>query len=408
MTATLTAPAIGTWSIGAPRLLAGLDRELDLPAHRAVHGQRPEPDLAALLHLLDASRLTGRGGAGFPLATKLRSLRGNSREVYVNGSESEPASCKDRVLLRHSPHLVLDGAAIVADAIGARRVQVAVHDGPTAAIVRRAAEQRRGTERTVVRVTQTRAGFVGGEARAVLRGLAGGPQRPPGRPVLPTDRGVLLSNVETFAQVAVLARMGARRFAESGTNAEPGTMLVSLGGAVRRPGVVELPIGTPLGILLDAAGAEPVQAVVVGGYHGSWLAPDPSIPLSRAGLQAAGGTLGAGVVLAVGSDSCALGELVRVAGWLAAQSAGQCGPCRFGLPALAHDLRALLAGDGDALPHAYRHAQLVAGRGACRHPDGATRFVLSGLGLLGNEIDAHLAGGCGRPVRGLLPIGPTS
>jgi NADH:ubiquinone oxidoreductase subunit F (NADH-binding) len=324
----------------------------------------------------------------------------------VNGSESEPASHKDRTLLRLAPHLVLDGAVIVAEAIGARRVEVAVHDPAAQLALEQAGSERAGTGSVPVRVTRTRGGFVAGEARAVLRGLAGQPQLPPGRREPPTAHGVLLANAETFAQVAVLTRLGAQRFADSGTAAEPGTTLITVDGAVARPGVVELPLGTPLGILLGAAGAAPLQAVITGGYHGSWLPADPALRLSRTDLAAVGGRFGAGVVLAVGQDTCALGELARVAGWLAGESAGQCGPCRFGLPALANDVRALLAGDARALPGVTRHAQVVTGRGACSHPDGVAAFVTSGLRLLHGEVTAHLSGGgCGRPTLGLLPLG---
>jgi NADH:ubiquinone oxidoreductase subunit F (NADH-binding) len=96
---------------------------------------------------------------------------------------------------------------------------------------------------------------------------------------------------------------------------------------------------------------------------------------------------------------------LAVTDWLAAESAKQCGPCVFGLPALARDVRAIWSGDRNGLARGLRHADLVDGRGACRHPDGAARFVRSGLTALSDDIAAHLRGGCGRPVRGQLPIG---
>lgn len=405
MTAVLETPIGGTWTLGTPRLLAGLDRHdsLDARAHLAVHGALPGVDLPKLLGLLDRAGLAGRGGAGFPLAAKLRALRGTRPYVVVNGSESEPASAKDRTLLRRSPHLVLDGALAVAGALGARRITVAIHDGDAAAAVRRAIGERPDGHR--VRVAGTDGRFVAGEARALVRVLGGGPALPPGRREHLSARGILVANAETYAQAAVLLRLGARGFAGTGTAGEPGTALLTVGGAVARPGVVELPLGTPLGIVLHAAGVADTRAVVSGGYHGSWLAPHPDVPLSRAGLQAAGGSFGAGVLVVVDSLTCALGELSRVTDWLAAQSAGQCGPCRFGLPALAADVRALAAGAPSGLDHAIRHAQLVDGRGACRHPDGTARFVRSALGLLPDELAAHRHGGCGRPVLGRLPVG---
>lgn len=403
MTALLNRPVATSdaWTIGAPRLLAAASP--DLRAHLAAHGPLPGTDLRHLLAHLDASGLAGRGGAGFSLAAKLRSLRGRAR-VIVNGSESEPASRKDRALLRRAPHLVLDGALAVAAATDAREVLVAVHDPVAEVALRHAVAERTDARRVTVRAVT--GGFVAGEARALVRALDGGPALPPGRGTPPSLSGDLVSNVETFAQVAVLLRLGAYRFAETGTGDEPGTTLLTVGGAVARPGVVEVPLGTPLGIVLAAAGApELAQAVVIGGYHGSWLAPNPSLRLSRAGVAAAGGTLGAGVVLVLGQDTCALGELARVTAWLAGESARQCGPCRFGLPALAADVAALAAGR-PAAASAFAHARAVDGRGACAHPDGAARFVTSGLHLLHDETDRHLAAGtCARPVRGYLPIG---
>jgi NADH:ubiquinone oxidoreductase subunit F (NADH-binding) len=386
-------------------VLAGLDRfpTLDARAHLSVHGPLPGTDLVKLLGLLDAAGLTGRGGAGFPLAAKLRSLRGTRPTVVVNGSESEPASRKDRTLLHRTPHLVLDGALAVASAVGALRVIVAVHDEAAYAAVQRAARERPDTRH--VRVERVPGAFVTGEARTLLRVLDGGPALPPGRRELPTDRGQLVSNVETFGQVAVLLRLGARRFAETGTRDEPGTALLTIGGVVGRPGVVEIPIGTPLGIVLRAAQAEDARFVVTGGYHGTWLDPLAHVPISRAGLAASGASLGAGVLLALDGTTCWLGELARVTQWLADQSARQCGPCRFGLPALAADVIAALRGHPHAVANALRHAAHADGRGACAHPDGAVRFVRSGLAAMPAELVAHGNGGCGRPVAGVLPIG---
>jgi|SRR5579859_5037566 len=410
MTSTLerrqaAANGIATWTIGAPRLLAGLDRHdvLDARLHLDTHGPIPSVALDRMLQLLDAAGLAGRGGAGFPLAAKLRALSGSRRHVVVNGTESEPASLKDRVLLRRAPHLVLDGALAVAAAIGAQRTTVAVHDEATARVVRNALAERVDGRRA--RVAVAGGGFVGGEARALTRGLDGGVPLPPGFREHGTARGNLVSNAETFAQLAVLLRRGARAYADTGTNAEPGTSLFTVGGAVARPGVVEAPLGTPLGIMLTAAQAAPAQAIVMGGYHGSWHLPLPDIELSRAGLARAGGTFGAGVLLVVDTRTCALGELTRVTSWLAAQSVRQCGPCRFGLPALARDVDLMRRGDRGAVEVALRHARAVHGRGACAHPDGTARFVTSAIHLLQDEVQQHVhTGTCGRPLLGRLPI----
>lgn len=408
--------------IGSPRLLRGVgDRDLTAHAnHVAEHGGRPVVTGEQVLAQLDAVALAGRGGAGFPLASKLRALRvGRGVErpvVVVNGCEGEPSSGKDVALLSRTPHLVLDGAATVADAVGAKRVLIVVTAPNVAALLAAAVASRPDESRFELRELPSR--FIAGEARALISGLNGGPGTPSGRRVLPTTAGVggaptLLANAETFAQLAYLLRVGPAVFGAVGTSAEPGTTLLSVSGAVHRPSVLEVPLGTPLSAVADGAGAvgaDRVGAVIIGGYHGRWisasalLAANWTTPVSRAGLAAVGGTLGAGAVMFVSADTCGLGELTRVASWLADQSAKNCGPCTFGLPALVADLTAL--GRGSAGPDALdRHARMVSGRGACSHPDGAVRFIASGLTALAEEVAQHQShGGCGRPVRGELPL----
>lgn len=381
-----------------PRLLAELD-QVSVADHRRRAGALPSYSREALLAMLDAVSLTGRGGAGFPLAAKIRSLRdGLEPIVVINGAEGEPVSAKDHVLLSRNPQLVFDGAQVLAEAIGARRILIAITDEALVAPLSPAA--RPGFE--LHRVPDR---FVAGEARALISALNGGSGRPPGRRVLPTQSGVngrptLLSNAETFAQLAVLARLGPARFAALGTAAEPGTTLLTVTGAVARPGVVEVPLGTSVSELAAFVGAGPSQAVVTGGFHGSWL-PPTEFALSRQGVSRLGGTFGAGVVIFVGTQTCALAELARVAGWLAGESAQQCGPCRFGLPALVDQLTGLVHG-APAAGELRRQAGLVSGRGACAHPDGAVRFIRSALAVLDHELAAHRRGGCGRTDLGHL------
>jgi len=395
--------------IGAPRLLRGVGSRnlLDYAEHTAEHGPLPMLGIQALLDVLESAALTGRGGAGFPLARKIRSLRpGAEPVVVINATEGEPSSAKDHVLLVRTPHQVLDGAMVIAGAIGAGRVLIGVTGPQVAAAVTAAVRDRPDAIRFQVHQVTDR--FISGEALALVSALSGGPAVPPGRRRLPTDRGVdgaptLLSNAETFAQVATLVRLGAQRFASTGTESEPGTTLVTVTGAVSYPGVLEVPFGVEIGTVADAVGARATQAVVIGGYHGAWLRPDAGLRLSRAALREAGGTLGAGAVMFVGTETCALLELARITQWLADQSAKQCGPCAFGLPALAGDVRDLAS--GNAAPGvAERHIALVSGRGACAHPDGATRFIRSGLAVLAGDIRNHQAyGGCRRGDHGHLP-----
>jgi NADH:ubiquinone oxidoreductase subunit F (NADH-binding) len=394
------------------RLLTGThpDRALTYEEHLRVHGPVPDRGQAELLDLAENGGLRGRGGAGFPLARKLRTAAGaGGRAVVVaNGSEGEPASRKDRTLLATSPHLVLDGVQLAARAVGATDAYLCVHAGGLRRDLRRALKQRRDPLR--VRVVEVPDRYVSGEAGALVNRLGGGPALPATRYAPLAERGLkgrptLVQNVETLASFAVLARLGAQRFRTLGTVEEPGTVLLTVRGAVRSPRVVEVPVGTTVADALALAGgpAEPLQAVLVGGYYGAWL-PAPAVlavPLSHVGLTAAGGSLGAGLLIALPAGDCGLAATARIATYLAGESARQCGPCLNGLPLIAGAMTALAHGGAPAslaLERLERWCGLVTGRGACSHPDGAVHLVRSALAAFGGDVTRHLAGGCGRGV----------
>lgn len=407
--------------IGQARITAGLDRyaRLDLAAHRMVFGPAPQLGAAELIDMCAQVDLRGRGGAAFPVARKLRAVldRTTTRRraaVVVNGTEGEPGSAKDKTLLARSPHLVLDGAVLVARALEATEVVVAVAGaGPQGQSVADAVSADATLSR-LVRVVSVPDRFVSGEGGALINAINGQPALPPGTKTLPSDAGVrgrptLLSNAETFAQISVLARLGPARYASTGLESEPGTVLLTVSGSVADTTVVETPTGMPLGHVLDFCGAEPARAVLVGGYHGMWISPEVAydLPVSRSGLAAGGGTLGAGVVLVLGTKTCPLAEVARVAGYLAAQSSGQCGPCKSGLPAVARSLAALAAGSGGPyeLEAARRTAAGVRGRGACAHPNGTANFVGSALDVFADDLAEHMfRGTCGQRAAGILPL----
>ncbi|MEU9865815.1 NADH-ubiquinone oxidoreductase-F iron-sulfur binding region domain-containing protein [Streptomyces sp. NPDC047971] len=412
--------------VGLPQLTQGFDlvERLGLEMHLKVHGPLDPMSGERLAQLADEISLHGRGGAGFPFGRKLRAVgkaairRGIRPVVVVNGSEGEPACRKDTVLLNRAPHLILDGALLAAEALGARTLIVAVTRNSTeisirSALAERGLSDRRG-QALRARVVRTPERMVSGEASAVIRAIGGGPALPPGRRERAAESGVggaptLLSNAETFAQLAVAARIGSRRYGHTGLEAEPGTVMLTISGAVARPMVVEVPTGVPLRYVLQLAGAPPLpQGVLTGGYHGNWIdsmAVDNAV-VSRASLSAVGGSLGAGAILPIGPETCPIGESLRVANWLAAETAGQCGPCRLGLPAAAGGLSDVLNGGGPAALEALREVtQAVKGRGACKHPDGSARFFASTLSAFTDDLAAHVLGsGCGRPTVGVLPL----
>jgi NADH:ubiquinone oxidoreductase subunit F (NADH-binding) len=206
-------------------------------------------------------------------------------------------------------------------------------------------------------------------------------------------RPALVHNAETLAHVALVARNGPEPFLARGVAEEPGTCLVTIGGAVAQPGVVEIDRGTALrDIVMRGAPVEPPQALIVGGYGGSWVGRDDfGTPYASMPLRAIGAGAGVGVVIAVGTATCGIAETARIARYLAGQSAGQCGPCVFGLPAIADDLARLARGQSepDLLARLQRRLGQVSGRGACRHPDGAVNIVRSALSVFGHDVAAH-------------------
>jgi len=392
------------------RLLAGLrddGRPLTYAEHLALHGPLPTPK--DVLAALAGAGLRGRGGAGFPVVRKLEVARraGGKGPVVVNATESEPASLKDQVLATRVPHLVLDGAQVAARAVRAKEVVVATHTGsPAGPALRHALAERRDDVR--VRLLEVPARYVSGEASALARAAAGGPPLPVlhDEPLAvrgPAGRPTVVLNAESVAGLALHLRHGKAWYDDLGTPDEPGTVLVTLRRTGVPPGVQEVPLGTPLGALLPQP--QGIQAVLVGGWFGRWLPADVALaaPLSHAGMRAAGGVLGAGVVMVLGQDECGLRATAEVARHLAGESAGQCGPCVNGLPALAHALEDVVAGRGHrALVDRYRG--LVRGRGLCGLPDGTADLVGSALEVFADDLVAHAHGGCLRPAGQALAV----
>lgn len=402
----------------ALRLLAAwhaTGRAATLADHLERHGPSPVAAVltahgsAALVEAAETAGLTGRGGAGFPTARKLRAVaeRRGRAVVVVNAMESEPASGKDRFLLTVAPHLVLDGAVLAAAAIGADTVHVCLprdrstrHEQLDAAVEER---RRARVDPVRLRLHTLPHAYVSSESTSLVRWLNGGPARPEGGPPRPHERGVdrrptLVHNVETLAHLALVARYGSDWFRQAGTPDEPGTTLVTVSGAVAAPGVREVALGTPLTTVLDRAGGptEPLDAVLLGGFAGTWL-PEAHLhtPLARRDLAPLGAAPGAGVLIALPRSACGLTETARMLAYLAAHSAHQCGPCRLGLPAVAGDFTALAAGraDADLLSRLHRRTGLLPDRGACRHPDGAARLAASALRAFSDDVGRHLADG---------------
>jgi len=389
--------------------LAHLERYGPLPSLRGRE--------RSLLAAVEQSGLAGRGGAGFPTAIKLRTVAAGRRPVVVaNGTEGEPASAKDKALMLANPHLVLDGVVAAAAIVSARDAVVVVSreaDACRAAI--EAALDERPDERANIRVASAPERFVAGEESALVHWLNGHEAKPTFTPPRPFEKGVdgkptLVQNVETLANLGLLARYGPDWFRSAGPPAEPGTVLVTVRGAVKQQRVVEVELGTTIRELARLCGGlrAPVRAVLVGGYFGSWVGPDLDLPLTQAALRPLGASLGARTIALLPADVCGIAETARVARYMAGESAGQCGPCVFGLPAVADALETIafgLPGAAAALNRLPRLSAQIARRGACAHPDGTLRFVESALDVFADEIHLHVVGRCSAPHgEPLLPV----
>ncbi len=410
---------------GNTRLMLGVDSGGGSPSlthHVERWGALPYRRASDLVDELDRSGLRGHGGAWFPVATKWRavqSARGRAPVVVANGAEGEPASGKDRFLIRHRPHLILDGTAAAASALGAFRVVVHVPSDGVGPMNRAIAErQRKSVDPCPIDIVVAPDRFLAGQESAVVNTINGRTAGIPSfvglRPV--RERGVggrptLVQNVETLAHVALVARFGHEWFRSVGVPGSPGTALLTVTGHWPTPRIVEVPLGATLGQLLGLSRQDlgSLQGVLFGGYGGGWVTPNQAAetPLNEEALQSLGSSLGAGVVVLLPQGPCPLAEAARIIRYLEGEGAGQCGPCVHGLAELAAAVerlafqpRALRGG----VPAIETLCGLVEGRGACRHPDGASRNVRTMLRTFSSHVDVHLRRGPCPPIRSILPV----
>jgi NADH:ubiquinone oxidoreductase subunit F (NADH-binding) len=402
-----------------PGLTAGWSRggsPMDWVEHVRCYGPLPGPRRAGrrggdpgLIRAVEQAGLRGRGGAWFPTHRKLAEVAAGRRPgsgpplVVANGCEGDPASSKDHALLGLAPHLVLDGIELAARAVGAPEAVLCMHrDDPLAELLRTAIAQRPATGPDL-RVVEVPVRYVASVDTSLVNFLTTGTARPLAREPRPSQRGVdgrptLVDNVETLAHLALIARRGPEWFRARGTEDAPGTALITVGGAVRAPGVYEIDLGAPLGHPLRMAGGTlgPVPAVLLGGLGGRWL-PLPAmanLALTDPACRDVGARLGIASLIVLPVGSCGLASTATVLRYLAAESAGQCGPCMFGLPAIADGMDRIAQGTADPADlHRLRgRLGVIPGRGACAHPDGAAGLAASALEVFAEDLARHLAG----------------
>jgi len=403
MEATDTAFRTVAWSGCPPRLLT----DSDVPEYL------PLRDADELLHEVEASGLVGRGGAAFPLGVKLRAVRDNGHSgglaakgsvVVANGEEGEPASVKDRWLLRNRPHLVLDGLRLAAAIVGAERAYVYVSDSDSARSVAAALGELDPDILGVgVQLRTVEPGYVAGEETAAVRAIDGGPAKPTDKPPRPFEAGVggrptLVSNVETLANIPYVQQHGATAFRAQGTVLSPGTFLATVTGANRAPVLYELPLGLPFAELLSLHGVSSAQlrGTLMGGYFAGFLNRRVlDATLDHETMRGLGSGLGCGAISVI-TDECPVAVAASVLAYFDRENAGQCGSCFNGtaaMAAVAGALRDFVATQED-LGRLRRWSVVLRGRGACATLDAATNVAATLLDQFSDEVERHLGGTC--------------
>ena len=397
---------------------------------RAVTRMSPEQVIAEIR----TAGLRGRGGAGYPTADKWDAVRATPAErkiVIANLMGADPSALGDRALAEGNPHLVLEGLLIAAFATGAAEAIVAVRREWTVAIERlRAAAADAtaarlagylvlGTDTSIqLSIWEGSGAYVAGEETALISALAGDRGMPLIRPPYPARTGLsgaptAVQNAETLAHVAWIVSHSAEAFASVGSEASRGTKLVTLMGKVAQPGLLEVPMGTPLIDVLGMAGGGvgATKALFVGGPSGGAIdAGSLNTPYEYESLEAAGAIVGSGSILVTDTSTCMVDTARFFVDFSAREACGKAVPCRIGTRRLVEALDRILA----ATPRPNDFVLLrelsrkVSDTALCQLERLAPRPILTTLERFADEYRAHaergecLAGAC--RTEGLAPL----
>jgi NADH:ubiquinone oxidoreductase subunit F (NADH-binding) len=368
-------PQIRLLSGGEPRLLTDIGRvdptsiasAREHGAYRALERAITKLAPEEVILEIEAAGLRGRGGSGYPTAAKWRAARdtpGDRKIVVANLMSADPSALGDRVLAEGHPHLVLEGLLIAAYAVGASEAIIAVRQDWTEAIARlrtaaREATESRfagylvlGTDTSIqLSVWEGSGAYVAGEETALINALAGDRGMPAIRPPFPATRGLhdgptVVQNAETLAHVAWIVAHSPEAFASVGTERSHGTKLVTMMGRVGQPGILEVPLGTPLLRLLEIAGggSGTTKALFVGGPGGGAIdAGSLDLPYDYEPLTEAGAIIGSGSVLVTDSETCMVDTARFFVDFSAREACGKAVPCRIGTLRLREALDRILA-----------------------------------------------------------------
>jgi NADH-quinone oxidoreductase subunit F len=374
---------------------------------------------AAIIEQVKASGLRGRGGAGFPTGTKWSFVPrdiGKATYVVVNFDESEPGTCNNRELVERDPHRLLEGTAIAALAIGCRTAFVYVRGEYLwqSLVLEKAIGEAyaggffgkgiAGTDVDLDVVLHRGAGaYICGEETALLSSLEGFRGQPRLRPPFPAVEGLyasptVINNVETLMSVPDIMLRGPEWFRELGTERSPGTKVFTISGKVERPGNYELPLGTPLRVLLeDMAGGvldgRSLKAWTPGGSSTPLLTGDHiDTPLDYESVAEAGSLLGTGAVMVLDDTDCVVDAAQRMTRFYAHESCGKCTPCREGTWWAERVLGRIAEGYGrdEDIPVMAEMGTNIMFRAFCALADGAAAVIDSSLEHFREEFEAHV------------------
>ncbi len=391
-------------------------------ALRKALGMTPEQ----ILEEMRASNLRGRGGAGFPTGMKWGFVPRNSpkpKYVVVNADESEPGTCKDRLLIENDPHQLIEGMLIAGLAVDAHagyiyvrgeyRYLIEILERAIAEAYERGYLGRSilGSQSHFDAYVHTGAGaYECGEESALLESLEGKRGIPRIRPPFPAVAGLyqcptVLNNVESYAAAPAILRDGGAAFAALGTPKNGGTRLYCLSGHVNKPGVYELPMGFNLLRMIEEVGGgvrggKKLKAVIPGGSSCPVLkAEECDIAMDFDSLAKAKSMLGSGGVVVMDEDACMVRAAMRIMRFYAHESCGWCIPCREGTLWLKKILTRVEDGGGVAsdIPLIGELSRNMLGRTFCPLGDAAAMPTIAFVEKFREEFEAHLNGGCQCP-----------
>jgi NADH-quinone oxidoreductase subunit F len=375
-----------------------------------------------IIKIIFDSGLRGRGGAGFPTGKKWQFTReapGEPRYLVLNGGEDEPGSKKDRVLMENLPHLIIEGVVLASVAIGASKAYLYInanYDIATKSIKEALAEAKAegywganvlGSNFSLdIECVAAPHNYVAGEDTAALEVIEGKKPLPRQKPPFPVTVGLFgnptsVNNVETLANVAPILLKGPDWYRKFGTAESTGTMLFSLDEDVNRPGVYELPFGTPLRYLIEECGGgmkggKKIKAIMPAAPSSAFLSPEKiDTPLDHNSMRDAGSALGCGVVRLISEGACIVEEVVKISEFFTAESCGQCPACRMETNTLTMLLKKAQQGQGGqaALDQCGKVLAFNKGKGFCNLIAMPGPPIESALKLFPEDFEAHLTTG---------------